>query len=110
MNEISVDVNERRNFLSTLGLCARAGKLKYGVPMVCDEMRATGGRGIAAVIAPDDNSENTDKKLRDKCAFYGVELIRINIGGAELAKAIGKTASAAAVGITDAGFLKALKL
>ena len=48
-----------------------------------------------------DNSENTQKKLRDKCSFYGVELWQIEADGEALAHAVGKTGRVAVVAITD---------
>ena len=68
---------ERSNqrLLSALGLCRKAGKLICGTPLICDALRSA--KKPCAVIMASDNSENTQKKLSDKCAFYGVPLFRI---------------------------------
>lgn len=97
------------NFLTTLGLCARAGKLVYGVPMICE---ALGGKGITPVmvVKAADASENTKKRIMDKCAYYRVECVTLMTDCATLASAVGKSAPIAAVGILDPGFLYALKL
>ena len=58
--------------LSALGLCKKAGGAVYGTEIVCDEMRKT--QNLLLVIAPEDNSENTKKKLADKCGFYRIAL------------------------------------
>ncbi len=85
--------------LSALGLCRKAGKLLCGTPMICD---ALGGRGRPfLVLAASDNSANTQKKLNDKCGFYGVELVVLPANGEALASAVGKTARLSAVAITD---------
>ena len=90
--------------LTSLGLCAKAGKLIFGVPMIVEAMQK--GKRIYLVIESGDTSDNTHKKITDKCSFYGVEKIRIDTDGAELASAVGKTSSLAALAITDEGFYK----
>ena len=90
--------------LTSLGLCAKAGKLIFGVPMIVEAMQK--GKKIYLVIESGDTSDNTHKKITDKCSFYGVEKIRIDTDGAELASAVGKTSSLAALAITDEGFYK----
>lgn len=96
--------------LSSLGLCAKAGKLIRGVPMVCEAMRKSGAKGIFLVLEAGDTSENTHKKLNDKCKFYNIEKIRLDEGGDVLATAVGKGgASIGAVAITDEGLSKMVK-
>ena len=71
--------------LSALGLCRKAGKLICGAPMICDAL--AGAKKPFLVLAASDNSENTQKRLRDRSAFYGVELIVLDVEGDALAKA-----------------------
>ena len=91
-------------FWGSLGLCAKAGKLIYGVPMIIEAMQKK--KKVYLVIEAGDTSNNTHKKITDKCSFYGVEKIRIEADGGELASRIGKSSSLAAVAITDESFYK----
>ena len=93
--------------LSTLGLCARARKLVMGTPMVCEAVRDPKAP-VVAVLEASDTSDNTHKRLSDKCAFYGVPLYRIAADTSRLGRTVGKTGAVAAVGITDENLYKAL--
>ena len=58
-------------FYSMLGIAMRAGALTLGADGVLGSIAA----GKARLILLDEAaSENTKKKFRDSCAFYGVEL------------------------------------
>ena len=86
--------------LTSLGLCARARKLIFGVPMIIDALR--GGKNVPIlVIEVCDTSENTHKRITDKCTHYGVEHVRVDVDGATLAHAVGKSGSLAAVALCD---------
>ncbi len=85
--------------LRALGLCAKARKLICGTPMICEALR--GRVKPYLVLSACDNSENTQKKLTDKCAYYGVRLWVLSVGGEELARAVGKHSRVAAVAVTD---------
>ena len=62
---------ERDAFYSMLGIARRAGALTLGTDGVLGAIAS----GSAAVTLLDAAaSENTKKKFRDSCAFYGVEL------------------------------------
>lgn len=93
--------------LGAIGLCKRAGKLICGVPLICTEMRK-GGR-VSVVLAASDASDNTKKKLNDKCNFYGVRLVYLPYTAEELADAVGKDAPIGAVAITDAQMVRAVE-
>ena len=93
--------------LSTLGLCARARKLVVGTPMVCEALRG-GKPPVLAVLEASDTSENTHKKLADKCAYYRAPLYRLAVDTAGLGRAIGKAGVVAAVGLTDENLYKAV--
>ena len=60
-----------------------------------------GKRPPLVVLEASDTSENTHKKLTDKCAFYSVTLVRLDADGETLARAVGKTGAIAAVAVTD---------
>ena len=88
--------------LGALGLCSKAGKLIFGVPMIIEAMQK--GKKIYLVLEAQDTSDNTHKKITDKCNFYGVKKVRLDIGSGEMSSAIGKSSALAAVAITDEGF------
>ena len=95
--------------LRTLGLCAKAGALIYGVPMICEALGSARGKKPILVLASNDNAENSAKRLRDKCAYYSTELAVIPVDGATMAHAVGKTSRLAAVALTDANLCVLLK-
>ena len=97
----NVEGQREGHLLSSLGLCVRARRVIFGVPMICEAMRRGGKDAPRLVLEAADTSENTHKKITDKCAHYGVECIRLACGGAALAQALGKSAVLAAVAVTD---------
>lgn len=91
------------NFLNTLGLASRARKIVTGETLI-NKIRSN---EVYFVIIAADASDNTKKKLTDKCTSYNVDYtIASNIN--ELSKAVGKN-NRVALGIQDAGFAKNLK-
>ena len=96
-----MDTKQTERILSALGLCVRAGKIIFGVPMICDALKKGGAGKPVLIIEASDTSEGTHKKIADKSAFYQVRTVRIDCDGATLASALGKTASLAAVAIKD---------
>ena len=102
MSELKlIDTESKKKFLSSLGLCARAGKLIFGVPMICEALKKGGASRPVLIIEASDTSDGTHKKIADKAAFYEVRAVRIDCDGATLASALGKTSSLAAVAIKD---------
>ena len=95
-----------KKLLSRLGLCARARGLIFGVPQICDAMRRGGKSAPLIVLEAMDTSENTHKKITDKCSYYKVRHVRIDCTGEILAAALGKSASLGAVAVTDSSFLR----
>ena len=106
MCESTQRVNDERKLLSALGLCVKAGAAIIGVSMICDAMRGGGAKKPLLVLEASDTSENTHKRLTDKCRYYGVECIKLECGGETLAAALGKTSSLAAVAVTDGNMRK----
>jgi ribosomal protein L7Ae-like RNA K-turn-binding protein len=100
-------VSAQDRLLGAIGLCRRAGKLVCGVDLICTEMRKR--KSVQLVLAASDVSDNTKKKLNDKCKFYGVTLAFLPCTAEGLAAAVGKDAPIGAVAITDAGFVQAVK-
>ena len=100
MSELDREANEQK-LLTSLGLCARARKVIFGVPMVIEAMRKGGKNSPVIILEANDTSEGTHKKIADKAAYYKVRTVRLNCDGATLALALGKTSSLAAIAITD---------
>ena len=88
-----------RAMLFALGLCAKAGKLIYGVPMVCEALKKQ--KPVVAVFCAADNAPNSAKRLYDRCTFYGVPLYELQIDGNTLSSAVGKSGRLAALAVTD---------
>ena len=88
-----------RALLFSLGICAKAGKLIYGVPMVCEALKKQ--KSVVAVFSAADNSPNSAKRLSDRCTFYGVPLHTLSIDGDTLSSAVGKSGRLAALAVTD---------
>lgn len=91
--------------LSMIGLCKKAGRLISGVPLVCDAMRE--GRVQLAVYA-EEAAGNSVKRVLDKAKSFSTEAVSIGVTPEALGHSIGKSGAVAAVGITDAGFAKAI--
>lgn len=87
--------------LCSLGLCARAGALVFGTPMVCEALRTGGKKKPLLVLEAADTSDGTHKRLTDKCNSYQTRHVRLPFDGATMAKALGKSATLAAVAICD---------
>ena len=64
---------------------------------------------VSLVIYTSDASQNTEKKVTDKCKFYGVECIKADCTADILSNAIGKSGSVCVLGITGQSFSKELK-
>ena len=94
--------------LSALGLCAKARKLIGGSAMICESLR--GAKKPFLVLCAADNSENTAKKLKDKCSFYGVPTITLRATGTALADAVGKRGGhLSAVAVTDENLCRLIR-
>lgn len=104
---LTVMNSEEQRLLSVIGLCAKAGKLIFGTDRICEELRAAKCPPLA-VIEASGNSVNTSKRLKDRCAYYGIAHYVIASDALALGYAIGKKKPVAAVGITDKGLLEAV--
>ena len=98
-----------QRLLSMLGIGAKAGALIFGTDQICDALRNEKKKPLL-VIEAGDTSDNTHKKLNDKCSYYGVRLERIEADTVSLGYSVGKRAAVAAVGITDAGICRAVEM
>ncbi|WP_203332658.1 YlxQ family RNA-binding protein [Planococcus beigongshangi] len=96
-------MDTKQQILQILGLATRARMTITGEELTINEVR----RGNAKlVIVAEDASENTSKKLQDKCSHYGAD-IQIFGTRAEIGHAIGKE-ERVVMAVTDAGFAKKL--
>ena len=91
---------DRDDFYFMLGLAMRAGQLTFGE----DGVKKAIASGNAKLVLLDAGaSENTKKKMRDGCAYYGVALVET--AADRLGFAVGKpgrmSAAVAAGGICD---------
>ena len=91
------------NYLSTLGLATRARKVVTGETLIT-KIRSN---EVDFVIIASDASDNSKKKITDKCTSYHIDYVICSTID-ELSKALGKK-NRVAVGIQDAGFAKLLK-
>lgn len=91
-------MNQRTSNL--LGLAMRARKLVTGDKLI----PGIQNQSVKLVLIASDASDNTKKKLTDKCSYYGIEWLMIEDSN-ELSHAIGKV-NRMAVGVIDEGFSK----
>lgn len=107
MNETAPD---NKKLLSTLGLCARAGALVFGTENVCVALRKGTPRGrICLVLEAEGCSDNTHKKITDKCTYYNIEHRILPVDAATLAAALGRSGELAVVGVTDENLRRAVE-
>ena len=100
---MSENIDNAKKLPVMIGMCARARKIVIGCDQVCAALaEKSKAKKVHIVLEASDVSENTHKRLSDKCLFYGVRKDVISLSGEELAHSIGKKGSAvAAVAITD---------
>ncbi len=97
------DAKKTDALLSVLGLSARARAIIFGVPQICEALskQKKNTKYPLLVIEASDTSENTHKRISDKCRYYNVKHVRIAADTETLAHALGKSASLAAIALTD---------
>jgi len=107
---MSGEVNKDKGLLFVVGLCHRAGKAVIGVEMICETLKKRGVRDRAddiIVIEARDTSDNTHKRVSDKCDYYKVRHMKIESDTLTLGRAVGKSA-VGAVMINDKNFCRAI--
>ena len=92
---------KEKKLLSALGICAKAGGIIFGVPLICEAMRKGGAKRPRIVVEASDTSDNTHKRITDKCAYYKVKHYRLSSDSEALSTALGKSGVVAAVAVTD---------
>lgn len=91
----------KNDVLGLVGLAWRARRVVSGED-AC--VRAVRSLQAKVVILAGDAGANTAKKVRDKCASYGVP-VRTGYTCEELGRAVGKLVTPV-IALTDAGFAK----
>ena len=95
-----------KKLLGAVGLAARARKCLTGTEICVDYMRA--GKGKLLVVAS-DVSANTKKLLIKTAVFHKIPYTEPGVDKEKLAHAVGKKSNAAAVLVTDSGFVKIIE-
>ncbi|MBS4207583.1 YlxQ family RNA-binding protein [Bacillus sp. FJAT-50079] len=94
---------KKEKWMSLLGLATRARKTISGEDLVIREIQQARAK---LVLISKDASDNTSKKIQDKCIFYNVPYLFVE-SREQLGHAIGKEARVV-VAITEEGFAKKL--
>lgn len=94
-----------KRFLSTLGLCRRAGKLIYGFDPVCEEIKKPKSK-VCGVVAASDISEKTLKEIKFICDRYGIRLFSADADMEEIKAVLGKRTGV--IAILDEGLFVSL--
>lgn len=93
----------RQKLLNLIGLSLRAGKMISGEELTLRDVR---NQKAKLVFVAKNASENTKKKMTDKCAFYHVPY-NLDFTQEEISQAIGRNRMI--VGICDEGFAKKMQ-
>lgn len=94
---------DKEKLLNFLGLAMRAGKLVTGEELTINDIRSNKAKFVFVAA---DASDNTRKKIKDKCSYYNVSWDE-SFTQAELSQAIGKIRMV--IGINDQGFATKFK-
>ncbi len=111
---MSASIDKELGLLRMIGLCRGAGRAIIGVPLICETLKKRAGNksenGVSddvLVIEASDTSENTHKRISDRCAYYKVRHVKIESDCLSLGRAVGKGA-VGAVMINDESFCRAI--
>ena len=90
--------------LNTIGMCKCANKISYGETLLKDIKKGS----VNLVLICKDTSENSKKKIIDKCNYYKCEYIEAYLQN-EVCKVIARVDPVSAIGIKDSNLAKKLK-
>lgn len=103
-------LQKNRKFAGLLGIARKAGKVIAGTNLVAEGIRSGApGKCPYTVFLASDASDNTKKRITNCCTYYEIPFYPTPLTGADIGKAIGKSGSISAVGITDKGLADALQ-
>ncbi|KEZ50127.1 MULTISPECIES: YlxQ family RNA-binding protein [Metabacillus] len=94
----------KQQWMSLLGLANRARKIVSGEELVIKEVRQSRAKLVLLSL---DASDNTAKKVHDKCSYYRIPVVSVP-DRHMLGQAIGKDARVV-VAIVDSGFASKMK-
>ena len=95
-----------RRIAGMLGICRKAVKMKVGTELTLNAVRAR--KDFPLVLIAADASENTNKKIRNCCEYYGSPHETLPLTADRLGNCVGKKGCVAAVGIEDGAFASAI--
>ncbi|MFA5561419.1 MAG: ribosomal L7Ae/L30e/S12e/Gadd45 family protein [Eubacteriales bacterium] len=98
----------RETFFGMLGLCRKAGRVIIGVDLICRALRSAKEKPVLVFLSA-TASDNTCKKMMDKCGHYRVPCLLIRADSERLGRQLGKAGPVAAVAIADSAFAQALE-
>ena len=96
-------MNSNTKILNLLGLAIKAGKCATGEELTLKKVRS---QEASIVFIATDASENTKKKISDKCHYYDIPYSD-RFTQTELSQAIGKKRTV--LSIVDNGFAKKIR-
>lgn len=99
--------NEKK-VISLIGIAKKAGKVLAGTDRIVESIRKKDKNGVKLLLCSADASQNTLKRIGNTSTFYGVPFYKLTVDKDELARIIGSDALVSVIGITDAGFGKAM--
>ena len=85
-----------------IGLSAASKSAVCGTELALGAVRKNPAKVIVMLLAS-DVSARTEKQITDKCAYYKVKLIKLNMTMEELSDALGKSSLTSACAITNRG-------
>lgn len=106
-----MQVNDRtERALRMLGLAVRAGRAVVGVPLICEALKkGSAEKSPRLLLLASDASANSEKRVRDRAAFYGIPCHALCADSGRLALAVGKReAAVVAAAVTDEGLAQAI--
>ena len=90
--------------LNTIGMCKGANKISYGETLIKDIKN----HSVNLVIICIDTSDNSKKKIRDKCNYYKCEYI-VAFLQKDIIKMLSREDPVSAIGIKDSNLAKKIK-
>ncbi len=94
--------------ISLIGIAKKAGKVLNGTERVVDSVRKKEKNGVKLLLCSADASQNTVKRIGNTSSFYKIPFYTLSIDKSELGRITGSDSLVSVIGITDAGFCKAM--
>ncbi len=91
-----------------LGLCAASRSAVCGSELALSAIRKNSAK-VNLMLLASDASVRTQKQVTDKCDFYKVKLIKLDLTMTELSDALGKSSLCAACAITNKGLAEKIE-